>query len=111
MVPFFSMMRLPLALSWKAICAMPHTTSGYNPQHTTASTRVDTTAPRISDKRFFIGLPQIEGGDDDVDKFDTDERNDHAAEAVNEQVALQRLKRADGRVFHAAQRERNQCDD
>src|SRR5664279_2395856 len=105
------MMRLPLALSWKATCAMPHTTSGYNPQHTTASTSVDITAPRISEKRSFIGLHQIEGGDDDVDGFNADERNDDAAEAVDQQVALQRAERANGRVLHAAQCQRNQRDE
>ena len=43
--------------------------------------------------------------------FDADERDDDAAEAVDEQVALQNGQRADGLEFHAAQRQRNQRDD
>ena len=46
-----------------------------------------------------------------IDEFDADERNDDAAEAVDEQVALQNGERADRLVRHAAQRQRNQRDD
>ena len=37
--------------------------------------------------------------------------NNDAAQAINEQVALQNRERADGLEFHAAQRQRNQRDD
>ena len=69
------------------------------------------TAARISESRFFISLNEFEGGDDDVDDFDADERNDDAAQAVDEQVALQNGQRADRLELHAAQRQRNQRDD
>ena len=47
----------------------------------------------------------------DINGLDADERNDDAAEAVDEQVALQNGERADGLELHAAQRQRNQRDD
>ena len=62
-------------------------------------------------KEFFHKLNEVEGGDDEIDDLDADERHDDAAEAVDEQVALQNRERADGPEFHAAQRQRNQRDD
>src|SRR5439155_24724287 len=54
---------------------------------------------------------QMEGSEDDVDELDSNNRNDDAADTVDEQVALQRRERADGRVFNAAQRQRNERND
>ena len=62
-------------------------------------------------KEFFHKLDEVERGDDEIDELDADERNDDAAEAVDEQVALQNGERAHRFVGHAAQRQRNQRDD
>ena len=53
----------------------------------------------------------MESSDDEIDELDADERNDDAAQAVDEQVALQNRERADRLVGDAAQRQRNQRDD
>src|SRR5947207_3146510 len=81
------------------------------PQQTTARTSVDITAPRMSENNSFIRLNQFEGGDDDVDGLDANEWNDDAADAIDEQVALQSGECANGRVFYAAQCQRDQGDD
>src|SRR6266481_4873903 len=81
------------------------------PQQTTASTNVDTTAPRIWEKNSFISLGQVKCGDDEIDQFDTDKRNDEAAEAVDEQIPLQNGERAHRLVSNAAQRQRDQRND
>ena len=49
--------------------------------------------------------------DDEVDEFDADERNDNAAEAIDEQVALQDGERAHWLVCNATQGQRDQRDD
>src|SRR5436190_18863085 len=81
------------------------------PQQTTASTNVDTTAPRIWEKNSFISLGQVKCSDDEIDQFDADERNDEAAEAVDEQISLQNGERTHRLVSNAAQRQRDQRDD
>ena len=53
----------------------------------------------------------MERGDDQIDELDADKRNDDAAEAVDEQVALKNGQRAHRFVSDAAQRQRNQRDD
>ena len=58
-----------------------------------------------------MSLGEVKRSDDDIDQFDADERNDDAAEAVDQQVALQNGERAHRFVSDAAQRQRNQCDD
>src|ERR1700722_16169149 len=90
---------------------MPKTTRGYAPQHTTASTSVDMRAARNSENRRFISLNEFESGDNDVNGRDANERNNDAAQPVDEQVALQNGQRADGVELHAAQGQRNQGDD
>ena len=62
-------------------------------------------------KECFHKLNEMERGDDEIDELDADERNDDAAEAIDEQVALQNGERAHRFVGHAAQRQRNQRDD
>ncbi len=54
---------------------------------------------------------QIEGGDDEVDQLDADERHDEPAEAVDEEVAAKQRGRADRAIGDAAQRQRDQRDD
>ena len=49
--------------------------------------------------------------DDEVDQLDPDEGQDHAAEAVDEQVAAQERGRADRAVADALQRERDERGD
>jgi hypothetical protein len=58
-------------------------------------------------KKFFHKLNEMESSDDEVDELDSDKRHDHAAEAIDEQVALENRERAHRFVGHAAQRERN----
>src|ERR1035441_6133576 len=55
-------------------------------------------------------LDELQGGDDEVDELDANERDDDPAQAVNEQVALKHGEGADGRVFDAAQGQGNQGD-
>ena len=62
-------------------------------------------------EKFFHLLGQVKRGDDQIDQFDPDKRNDETAEAVDQQVALQNGERAHRFVSHAAQRQRNKCDD
>src|SRR5262245_465070 len=81
------------------------------PQQTTASTSVDTTAPRIWEKNSFISLGQVKCGDDKIDQFDPNKWNDETAEAVDQQIALQNGERAHRFVSHAAQRQRNKSND
>src|SRR5437899_12344786 len=69
------------------------------------------TAPRISAKKPFISSHEFEGSDNHVDNFDADERNDDSAETINQKIALQNSQRADGLIFHATQRQRNERDD
>ena len=42
-------------------------------------------------------LDEADGGDDHVDQLDADERHDDAAEAVDQQIAAQQRRGADGR--------------
>ena len=53
----------------------------------------------------------MERSDDQVDQFDADKRNNEAAEAVDEEVALQNRQRAHWLVSDAAQCQRDQRDD
>ena len=53
----------------------------------------------------------MQASDNDVNKFDADERHNYAAAAVNQQVAPQNFRRAERPEFHAAQRQWNQGDD
>ena len=48
-------------------------------------------------------------GNDQIDELDPDEGHDDAAEAVDEQVALQDRQRPDWFVSDTAQRQRNQA--
>src|SRR3984957_16393278 len=54
---------------------------------------------------------EMQCGDHDVDSLDADERNNHAAEAVDKKIASQNRGRADWTITHAAQRQRYQRDD
>ncbi len=61
--------------------------------------------------RIAMLLGETQRFDDDVDRLDADERNDDAADAIDQQVAGQNRGRAERTIRHAAQRERNQRDD
>ena len=50
---------------------------------------------------------KLQGGDDDVDQLDPGEGQQDAAEAINQEIALQDGERANGLVGHAAQRQRD----
>src|SRR6476619_1382353 len=56
----------------------------------------------------YGGLRQPECRDHDVDRFDPDERDDDAANAVDEKVPPQKRRGAFGPVPDAAQRQRHQ---
>src|ERR1044071_10137637 len=90
---------------------MPKTVRGYNPQQTTASITVTKTAPRISEKNVFIESNEFQCRDDQIYQLDTQERQDDAAETVNQQVALQNGERADGLICHATQGQWNERND
>ena len=53
----------------------------------------------------------MERSDDEIDELDADERHDDAAQAIDEQIALQNGQSAHRFVGHAAQRQRDQRDD
>src|ERR1035437_8652852 len=59
---------------------------------------------------FIFILNEVQTGDEDVYGFDAYERNDDAAQAVDEQVALQNGERADGFELHSAQCQRDEGD-
>src|SRR5277367_2632598 len=75
----------------------------------TVRTVVATSA--IMSVRTGLTSGEMQRGDRDVDGLDADERNDHAAEAVDKKIAGQNRGRAHRAVLHAAQRQRNQRDD
>lgn len=52
----------------------------------------------------------MERGNDEIDELDADERHDDAAEAIDEEVALQDCQGAHRLVGDAAQGQRNQRD-
>ena len=58
-------------------------------------------APNLR-KKCFHKLDEMERGDDEVDEFDADERHDDAAEAIDEEVALENCKGAHRLVCDAA---------
>src|SRR5579871_5590095 len=58
-----------------------------------------------------IASGQADGGNDEVDDLDANERRDDAAQAIDQEVALQEAPGADRTVFYAAQRERHQRND
>ena len=60
---------------------------------------------------MLISSGEMQGGDDEVDDLDADERHDEAAEAVDQKVAAQQRGRADRPVGDALQRQRDQRDD
>src|SRR5678810_416970 len=76
-----------------------------------ARTTVAMTAPRISEKNSFILSNQVKSHDNHINHFDAGERNNDAAHAIDQQVALKYRQRTNGLVGYAAQRERNQRDD
>src|SRR5436189_6225122 len=75
-----------------------------------ARTTVTKTAARNSETKFFIVLNELEVSDNDVDDFDPKEGNDHPAQAINEQVALENRQRPDRFVNHASERQWDQGD-
>src|SRR5271154_1997954 len=75
----------------------------------TVRTAVATNA--VMNVRMELTSGEMQRGDHDVDGLDADERNNHAAETVDEKIAGQNRGRADRTILHTAQRERNQRDD
>src|SRR5579885_1186745 len=54
---------------------------------------------------------QVQRDEDQVDELDANERQDNAAEAVEQQVAPQDRRGAERAILHAAQGQRNQRND
>ncbi len=63
----------------------------------------------IASLRFRSG--EVEGGHDDVDELDADERRDDPAQPVDEQVAPQQLTGRRGPERHAPEGQRDERDD
>ena len=59
----------------------------------------------------MISSGEVKRGDQQIQRLDADERDDDAADAVDQQVALQQLSGADCAVLDAAQGQRDQRDD
>ncbi|HMS62281.1 MAG TPA: hypothetical protein PKD63_08370, partial [Solirubrobacteraceae bacterium] len=66
--------------------------------------------PRTGDAALTPPRPQ-EPGDDEVHELDAEERDHQPAEAVDEHVAPQQRRGADGLVGHASQGERHEQGD
>ena len=81
------------------------------PQSTIAKTIVAMIEFLSSVRIIFITLSEMNGGDNHVDQFDSDERNDNSAKTVDEQIALKNLGRAERAELYTPERERNQRDD
>ena len=60
---------------------------------------------------MFVSSDEVQGVDGEVDRLDADERDDHAAKAVDEKVAPQQRACADRTIGDAVQRQRDQRDD
>src|ERR1700687_3866512 len=91
--------RLPLAWSLNKTWAPAVTTPGYTRQHRNSSARVTTKQGRS----IFMGASgEMQHVDDHVDELDANERQNHPATAVYEQVATQDALDAHRAVFHAA---------
>src|ERR1017187_9062544 len=89
--------------------ASPVTSSGYS----TPVRIVKATVTRIAMMSCFIfrlPLRQMQKPQQPVDQPDSRERRNHAAHAVDQQVAAQQRGGTHGLVLHAAQRQRNQHD-
>src|SRR5271166_7040420 len=69
-----------------------------------------TIAGRISRNMSVYSSGQMQGGDHEVDGLDADERNDHAADAVNPKITPKQLSGADRTIADAFERQRNQGD-
>src|SRR3982750_3018171 len=78
--------RLPLAWVGNSTCAPSVTIPGYRKQHSTSNTDV---MARQGRSWVMTASGEIEHVDDEVDEFDGDERQQHAAAAVHQQVAAQ----------------------
>src|SRR5215831_18146752 len=98
-VPWESVIAWPLALSWKSACATPVIASGYRMPPMTATTRVMRSATASSRPNVLaIALHQMQRGDGEVAQLDPRERDDHAAESVDQEVASQQRRGTDGAV-------------
>src|SRR5215472_7460952 len=75
----------------------------------TVMTRIITIAGRIC-LMSVASSGQTDGGDEDVDQLDTDERYDDPADTIEQQVATQDRRRTNRPVGDTAQRQRDQRD-
>src|SRR3984893_4737032 len=104
-------MRLPPACPGKASWAIPVTTSGNTTPVITVMIRNSTTAGRISELMSVSSSDQMRQHEAQVDQLDSDERNQNAPQAVDQQIAPQEHGSAQRPVFHPLQRERDQEHD
>src|SRR5262245_36923918 len=79
------------------------------------SATMNTIAGRISFSMALLLGPdpsgQVQGGDQEVDRLDADERNDDAADTIDQEVAAKQRSGADRAVTHTFERQRDQRDD
>src|ERR1700733_14227163 len=54
---------------------------------------------------------QVQASDDEVDRFDADERNGYAADAVDPEITQQQRAGADRTITYTLQRQGDQSDD
>src|ERR1700693_666861 len=59
----------------------------------------------------FHSLGQMQRNQREVDDFDADKRRNESANSVDEEIANQNLRCANGAIFNSGKRERNQHDD
>src|SRR5262245_10730220 len=80
--------------------------SGYTrPRRTVVTTVISTAVRRLLARFMADDSRETDRRDHHVDQLDPDERNDDAAESVNQQVATKERRRTDGAVVDAAQRQ------
>src|SRR5215831_4120327 len=58
----------------------------------------------------MVSSRKADSGNEQVDQLDADERNDDAAEAIDQKIAAQQAGGADRTIGNAAQRQRDQGD-
>ena len=105
------MTRLPAAWPGKATWPMPVTASGYRTPQASVSAPNRTSAGRrdgFHGNSVNVDQARLSSDKHHVDQLDADERQQDAADAIDQQVAAQQRGGADGAVLHALERQRNQ---
>src|SRR5215471_3672142 len=69
-----------------------------------------TTIAGRTSRNMIVSLGEMQGGDGEVDRLDPNERNDHAADAVDQKIEAQQSGGTNRAIAHPLQRKRNERD-